>query len=61
MTNSGSPIRPTASELDILSVLWTRGPSSVREVQEALPDEQPGGYFRRIILRVSASLSARRR
>jgi predicted transcriptional regulator len=28
--------RPTQRELEILSVLWTRGPSSVREVQEAL-------------------------
>jgi BlaI family transcriptional regulator, penicillinase repressor len=28
--------RPTQRELEILSVLWTRGPSSVREVQEVL-------------------------
>jgi predicted transcriptional regulator len=33
--------RPTDSELAILRVLWERGPSTVREVHEALPD---GGY-----------------
>jgi len=30
--------RPTDSELAILRVLWERGPSTVREVHEALPD-----------------------
>lgn len=29
-------IRPTEAELAILDVLWTRGPSTVREVHEAL-------------------------
>jgi predicted transcriptional regulator len=29
--------RPTDSELAILRVLWERGPSTVREVTEALP------------------------
>lgn len=29
-------IRPTNAELSILSVLWQRGPSTVREVHEAL-------------------------
>ena len=28
--------KPTQRELEILGVLWTRGPSSVRDVQEAL-------------------------
>jgi predicted transcriptional regulator len=28
--------QPTAAELEILRVLWTRGPSTVREVHEAL-------------------------
>jgi predicted transcriptional regulator len=32
-------IRFTARELDIMGVLWTRGPSTVAEVQEALEDE----------------------
>lgn len=32
-------IRFTPRELDIMAVLWERGPSTVLEVQEALPDE----------------------
>lgn len=36
--------KPTASELEILQVLWTRGPSTVREVHEALSEKKPLGY-----------------
>lgn len=36
--------RPTAAELEILRVLWSRGPSTVREVHEALSDTKPVGY-----------------
>lgn len=36
--------RPTAAELAILGVLWRRGPSTVRDVQEALHDERGTGY-----------------
>jgi predicted transcriptional regulator len=32
--------RPTNGELAILSVLWKRGPSTVREVHEALRDDR---------------------
>jgi len=32
-------IRFTQRELDIMGVLWNRGPSTVAEVQEALEDE----------------------
>lgn len=32
-------IRFTPRELDLMSVLWERGPSTVTEVQEALSDE----------------------
>src|SRR4249919_267623 len=40
-----TPPRPTDSELAILRVLWDRGPSTVRHVNEALSDK-PGetGY-----------------
>ena len=38
------PPRPTPSELEILGVLWDRGPSSVREIQEALEVRRPTGY-----------------
>lgn len=34
--------KPTTAELEILQVLWTRGPSTVREVHEAL--KKPLGY-----------------
>jgi predicted transcriptional regulator len=35
---------PTAAELEILHVLWTRGPSTVREVHDELNSEKPTGY-----------------
>jgi len=36
--------RPTDAELEILRVLWQRGASTVREVQEALNETKPTGY-----------------
>ena len=36
--------KPTASELEILRVLWARGPSTVREVHEALSEKKDLGY-----------------
>jgi len=36
--------KPTASELEILHVLWERGPATVREVHEALSAHRPIGY-----------------
>jgi BlaI family transcriptional regulator, penicillinase repressor len=38
------PQKPTASELEILRVLWARGPSTVREVHDALSEEKNLGY-----------------
>jgi BlaI family penicillinase repressor len=38
------PQKPTPSELEILHVLWDRGPSTVREVHDALGDEKHVGY-----------------
>lgn len=35
---------PTGAELSILTVLWQRGPSTVREVHEALKGAQDTGY-----------------
>lgn len=43
MTRSPAP-RPTEAELGILGVLWERGPSTVRAVQEALAATWPVGY-----------------
>jgi BlaI family transcriptional regulator, penicillinase repressor len=39
-----SPQKPTAAELQILQVLWERGPATVREVHEALQEEKALGY-----------------
>lgn len=36
--------RPTEGELAILTVLWERGPSTVRQVHEALADTRDTGY-----------------
>jgi predicted transcriptional regulator len=36
--------RPTDAELAILRVLWQRGPSTVREVQDALEVQRGTGY-----------------
>ena len=38
------PPRPTQAELEILRVLWQRGPSSVREVQEVMTETREAGY-----------------
>jgi BlaI family transcriptional regulator, penicillinase repressor len=38
------PQKPTASELEILHVLWSRGPSTVREVLDALNEKKDMGY-----------------
>ena len=38
------PHKPTASELEILRVLWNRGPSTVREVHESLSEKKDLGY-----------------
>jgi BlaI family transcriptional regulator, penicillinase repressor len=36
--------KPTTSELEILQVLWNRGPSTVREVHEILSEKREMGY-----------------
>jgi BlaI family penicillinase repressor len=38
------PPLPTDAELRLLRVLWSRGPSTVREVLDDLPAEPPTGY-----------------
>jgi BlaI family transcriptional regulator, penicillinase repressor len=43
MANEPLP-RPTEAELELLSVLWTRGPSTVRQIHEALSGEKTTGY-----------------
>jgi BlaI family transcriptional regulator, penicillinase repressor len=36
--------KPTEAELSILRVLWSRGPSTVREVHEEIQRNRPTGY-----------------
>ena len=36
--------RPTEAELEILSVLWSRGPSTVREVHDQVSRRKPTQY-----------------
>jgi BlaI family penicillinase repressor len=36
--------QPTPSELAILQILWSRGPSTVREIHEVLAQEKEVGY-----------------
>lgn len=38
------PPKPTVSELEILHVLWSRGPSTVREVLDSLNEKKNLGY-----------------
>lgn len=39
-----SPPKPTTAELEILHVLWSRGPSTVRDVLDALNEKKEMGY-----------------
>jgi len=43
MSDKDAP-RPTDAELEILRVLWARGPSTVREVHAALSKTRRAGY-----------------
>src|SRR5215471_8152304 len=38
------PPRPTDAELEILTVLWSRGPSTVRDVHETIAARKPTQY-----------------
>ena len=41
---SGDPSKPTDAELEILTVLWSRGPSTVRDVHEVISARKPAQY-----------------
>jgi BlaI family transcriptional regulator, penicillinase repressor len=36
--------RPTDAELKLLNILWDKGPSTVREIHDAIGDETDTGY-----------------
>ena len=44
MPETPEPPRPTDGELEILTVLWARGPSTVREVHDAIAQRKPALY-----------------
>jgi len=44
MSKTSEPPRPTDAELDILTVLWSRGASTVRDVHEQLLKRKPTQY-----------------
>ena len=37
-------MKPTPSELEILHILWSRGPSTVREIHDVLATQKDVGY-----------------
>jgi len=44
MPETPDPPRPTDAELEILTVLWAKGPSTVREVHDAIAQCKPALY-----------------
>src|SRR4051794_11726198 len=44
MSGPADPPRPTDAELEILTVLWSRGPSTVRDVHETIAARKPTQY-----------------
>ena len=46
---SSKPVRPTESELEILTVLWSRGPSTVREVYEVLRKRRKSAQYATVL------------
>jgi predicted transcriptional regulator len=41
---TSDPPRPTEAELELLTILWERGPSTVRDVHEAVAQRKPTQY-----------------
>jgi len=56
------PPKLTKPELLIMEALWTHGPSSVREIQEALPGETRAAYttVQTMVYRLEAKKAVRR-
>lgn len=44
MTAKALPPRPTDAELEILTVLWSMGPGTVRQVYEVISQRRPAQY-----------------
>ena len=54
---TGKQERPTESEVEILSVLWTKGPSTVRDVHTELQKNRDVGYT--TVLKLMQIMSAK--
>jgi BlaI family transcriptional regulator, penicillinase repressor len=39
-----NPPRPTDAELELLTILWARGPSTVREIHKVATERKPAQY-----------------
>src|SRR5947207_2901392 len=44
VVNEKDPPRPTDAELEILTVLWSRGPATVRDVHNVIAARKPSQY-----------------
>lgn len=44
MVSQAHPPRPTDAELEILTVMWTTGPATVRQVYEFISQRRPAQY-----------------
>lgn len=44
MSHKKKPVKPTEKELEILQVLWEKGPLSVKEVHQILGGDLKNGY-----------------
>lgn len=40
----GAFVKPTEKELEILQILWKRGPAAVRDVHESMGGDEQNGY-----------------
>lgn len=54
--------KPSKLELRVMNVLWSRGPSSIREVQEAFPESERPAYttVQTMVYRLEAKKAVRR-
>ncbi|HNQ84233.1 MAG TPA: BlaI/MecI/CopY family transcriptional regulator [Bacteroidales bacterium] len=44
MKNTPKKFKPTETELEILSILWNKGPATVRDVNDEMSRSKPTGY-----------------
>ncbi|MDX9906221.1 MAG: BlaI/MecI/CopY family transcriptional regulator [Bacteroidales bacterium] len=44
MKNTPKKFKPTETELEILSILWNKGPATVRDVNDEMCRNKPTGY-----------------